>query len=81
MPEEIDRMEVGEAATLLKRGEFGAGSMGPKVEAAVRFVHAGSGRAVIAELDQAREALAGEAGTEVVATGAAQGARGSGTAG
>jgi carbamate kinase len=81
MPEEIDRMDVGEAAGLLKRGEFGAGSMGPKVDAAVRFVQAGGGRAVIAELDQAREALAGEAGTEVVATGAAQGARGSGTAG
>ena len=52
---------------LLKRGEFGGGSMGPKVEAAVRFVRDGDRRAVIAELDQARAALAGAAGTEIVA--------------
>jgi len=67
MPEPIERMDVPEARRLLKRGEFGSGSMGPKVEAAVRFVR-GGGRAVIAELDQAREALAGAAGTEIVAS-------------
>ena len=66
MPEPIERMDVSEARRLLKRGEFGGGSMGPKVEAAVRFVRDGDRRAVIAELDQAREALAGEAGTEIV---------------
>ena len=33
-PEDIDRMTVAEAHALLKKGEFGAGSMGPKVEAA-----------------------------------------------
>ncbi len=67
MPEPIERMDVAEARRLLKRGEFGSGSMGPKVEAAVRFVRDGDRRAVIAELDQAREALAGAAGTEIVA--------------
>jgi carbamate kinase len=66
MPEPIERMDVSEARRLLKRGEFGSGSMGPKVEAAVRFVRGGDRRAVIAELDQAREALAGGAGTEIV---------------
>jgi carbamate kinase len=35
------------------------------VEAAVHFVRDG-GRAVIADLDQAREALGGDAGTEIV---------------
>jgi carbamate kinase len=67
MPESIERMDVSEARRLLKRGEFGSGSMGPKVEAAMRFVRDGDRRAVIAELDQAREALAGTAGTEIVA--------------
>ena len=67
MPEEIERMDVAEARRLLKHGEFGAGSMGPKVEAAVRFVRGGKRRAVIAELDQAREALQGAAGTAIVA--------------
>jgi carbamate kinase len=67
MPEDLDRITVEEALRMLKAGEFGAGSMGPKVEAALGFVEAGSGRAVIADLDQSREALAGRAGTEVVA--------------
>ncbi len=67
MPEDLDRITVEEARRMLKAGEFGAGSMGPKVEAALGFVEAGAGRAVIADLDQSREALAGRAGTEVVA--------------
>ena len=41
--------------------------MGPKVEAAVGFVRAGGGRAVIADLDDALAALQGTAGTEIVA--------------
>jgi carbamate kinase len=66
LPEDIDRMTVIEARAMLKRGEFGAGSMGPKVEAAARFVEDGGERAVIAELTQAVAALQGEAGTAVV---------------
>ena len=69
MPEEIERMDVAEARLLLKRGEFGKGSMGPKVEAAIHFVSDGGARAVIADLDQALAALTGEAGTEIVADG------------
>jgi carbamate kinase len=65
MPEDIERMDAQEARRLLKRGEFGGGSMGPKVEAAVQFVEDGGTRAVIADLTEAREALAGTAGTEV----------------
>ena len=66
MPEDIDRMTVKEAAALLKKGEFGSGSMGPKVEAAMGFVKAGGTRAVIADLEDASAALAGVAGTEIV---------------
>jgi carbamate kinase len=51
----------------LKAGEFGAGSMGPKVQAAIGFVEGGTGRAVIADLERSREALVGEAGTQIVA--------------
>ncbi|MCY4348686.1 MAG: carbamate kinase [Thiotrichales bacterium] len=47
-------------------GEFPAGSMGPKVEAALRFIDAGGQRAVIAHLDAAEAALAGEAGTQIL---------------
>jgi len=66
LPEDIDTMTVSEGRRLLKRGEFGAGSMGPKVEAALGFLQAGGSRVVIADLDQAPEALRGEAGTQIV---------------
>ena len=65
MPEDIDGMPVEEARALLKKGEFGAGSMGPKVEAAIKFLEQGGERAVVAELGAAREALKGEAGTQI----------------
>jgi len=47
-------------------GHFAAGSMGPKVDAALRFVAAGGRRAIIAHLDEAGDALAGKSGTHVV---------------
>jgi carbamate kinase len=45
--------------------QFPAGSMGPKVEAACRFVRATGKRAAIGELSQLDRILAGEAGTTV----------------
>ena len=41
--------------------------MGPKVEAALRFDGAGGERSVIAALEDAPAALAGDAGTTIVA--------------
>jgi carbamate kinase len=46
---------------------FASGSMGPKVEAAVRFVRATGRRAAIGRLEDIAEIVAGEAGTNVVA--------------
>lgn len=46
-------------------GHFKAGSMGPKVKAAMRFVENGGERAIIATLTQALDALKGEAGTSI----------------
>jgi carbamate kinase len=51
---------------LLGRGEFGGGSMGPKVRAALAFAD-GGGRAVITSLERLREGVEGEAGTRVAA--------------
>jgi carbamate kinase len=65
-PEEIDRMTTEEAVGLLKSGEFGAGSMGPKVQAAIDFLEAGGTRVMIGDLDQAPAILRGEAGTTIV---------------
>jgi carbamate kinase len=66
MSEDIDRMTAGEATALLDAGEFGAGSMGPKMRSAIRFIEAGGTRAVIAELDEGPAALRGEGGTEIL---------------
>ena len=49
-----------------EQGHFKAGSMGPKVEAILRFVRNGGSRGVIARLDEALEALEGICGTQVV---------------
>lgn len=54
-----------EARRRLEAGEFGAGSMGPKVEAAVQFVEGGGKRAVISSLREAARAIEGVAGTQV----------------
>lgn len=49
----------------LDQSAFPAGSMGPKVEAACRFVEAGGGWAAIAAFDDLVPATRGEAGTRV----------------
>jgi carbamate kinase len=60
----IDRATPAELRAL----EFAAGSMGPKVEAACRFVEATGGTAAIGALDDAARIVAGSAGTIVVGT-------------
>jgi carbamate kinase len=50
----------------LENVKFPAGSMGPKVAAAVRFVKSTGGRAAIGRLDQIGDIVAGSAGTNVV---------------
>ena len=52
--------------TELEAGTFPAGSMGPKVEAAVEFVKATGRRAAIGSLDDIDAIVAGTAGTSIV---------------
>ncbi|MFM7718109.1 MAG: carbamate kinase [Actinomycetota bacterium] len=59
----LERLRVAEARALLAAGEFGEGSMAPKVEAACSFLEHGGRRAAIASLEGALGALRGEAGT------------------
>jgi len=54
-------------AEALRRSEFAAGSMGPKVEAACRFVESTGGVAAIGALEEAAAILAGSAGTTITA--------------
>ena len=62
----IRKMTVSEARKRLKEGHFGAGSMGPKVEAALGFVERGGERAIITSLERAVDALEGKTGTHIV---------------
>jgi carbamate kinase len=62
----IRKMTVSEAKKRLKEGHFGAGSMGPKVEAALGFVERGGERAIITSLEKAVDALDDKSGTHIV---------------
>jgi carbamate kinase len=55
-----------EARTHLRQGEFAAGSMGPKVEAALRFLDFGGKRALITAPEFMSAAVGGAAGTEIL---------------
>lgn len=57
--EPISELTVTEARRLLAKGEFGEGSMAPKVDAMCRFIERSGGSGVIASIDQAAEALDG----------------------
>ncbi len=59
----IESMTVTEARALMAEGQFPPGSMGPKIEAACRFIEGGGGRVLITDHSSLIEALAGNAGT------------------
>jgi len=61
----IDHVTASELRHLQQQGHFPDGSMGPKVEAALRFVERGGRRAIIADLFEAEAALAGLRGTQI----------------
>ncbi len=61
----LERATVTEMRAIAREESFASGSMGPKVEAAVRFVENGGARAVITSLEQIEEAVHGRAGTVV----------------
>ena len=62
----LSEVSLSELKTLQRAGHFARGSMGPKVEAAIRHLEAGGRRAIIGPLGGAAAALAGETGTHVV---------------
>ncbi|MDX6646678.1 MAG: carbamate kinase [Miltoncostaeaceae bacterium] len=62
----VDVLTVDEARGHLEAGEFPAGSMGPKILGAIRFVESSGGEAIITSLERVGDALAGRTGTRVV---------------
>jgi carbamate kinase len=66
---DMAQLRVSDARALLDRGEFPAGSMGPKVESAVRFADRDRRMAIVTSAGRLVAALDGEAGTRIVADG------------
>jgi carbamate kinase len=63
----VDRLTVAEAEKHLAAGQFPAGSMGPKIEASIQFVHASGKQVIITDVDHLRDALEGREGTIIAA--------------
>ena len=63
--QELGHITVSEAKRYFEEGQFPAGSMGPKIEAAIRFIEGGGKHATIGQLEEAMPALLGKAGTHI----------------
>ena len=61
----IDCMDLAQAQEFIEQGQFAPGSMLPKVRAAMDFA-SGGGKAIIASLERAADAVRGKSGTAVV---------------
>jgi carbamate kinase len=62
----LKTLRLGQAKKYLIDGHFPPGSMGPKIEASIRFIEYGGERSIITCLDCADEALDGKEGTHIL---------------
>jgi carbamate kinase len=62
----LKTLRLEQAKKYLADGHFPSGSMGPKIEACIRFIEYGGGRAIVTCLDCADEALDGREGTHIL---------------
>ncbi len=63
---DLDTVTIKQMKQYIAEGHFAAGSMGPKVQAALAFVESGGQEAIITHLHSALPALEGKTGTHVV---------------
>jgi carbamate kinase len=63
---DLDKVTLSQLKGFQAAGHFGKGSMGPKIEAAIRHLEAGGRRAIIGHLERALPALKGDSGTHVI---------------
>ncbi|MGD0229449.1 MAG: hypothetical protein ABSC19_03700 [Syntrophorhabdales bacterium] len=62
----LSTLTLADAARYATEGFFPAGSMGPKIEAAVEFIRNGGKRALITSIEAIEDAVEGKSGTEIV---------------
>ena len=67
-PEEklLGKVPVGEMKRYMAEGHFPPGSMGPKVEACIRFIENNGKRAIITDIASLSDSIEGNCGTQVV---------------
>ena len=63
---ELDKLTVAEAKKYLAEGQFPAGSMGPKIEAAIDFLENGGNEVISTQPHLLEDAIAGKNGTHLV---------------
>jgi len=63
--QELDHLTVREAKVYLAQGEFPAGSMGPKIQAAINFLEWGGRKVIITSIEKFTEARKGLTGTRI----------------
>jgi carbamate kinase len=61
----VESLTVAEAKAGLQAGQFPAGSMGPKIKAAVDFIEGGGKKCIITDPAHLAEAVLGQAGTHI----------------
>ena len=62
---EIKTISVKKLKEMLEKGEFGKGSMKPKIESCIKFIESGGKKAVITSLDKLLLGIKGKTGTEI----------------
>jgi len=63
---DLDMMSMEEASCYYQEGQFPAGSMGPKIKAAIDFLERGGKEVLITSIDRIVDAFAGKTGTRIV---------------
>ena len=63
--EALHTVSLREIKRFHKEGQFPPGSMGPKIEATIRFLEGGGEKVIISHLEDAMAALSGETGTHI----------------
>ena len=64
--QDLDRMTVAEAKRYFAEKQFPAGSMGPKIQAAIDFLERGGSEVLITSIERIVDAFEGKTGTRIV---------------
>ncbi|MCC7429367.1 carbamate kinase [bacterium] len=63
---QLDVVTLSEAKKYLALGHFPKGSMGPKIEAAIKFLENGGERAIISSVENVKDGVFKDAGTKII---------------